>query len=77
MITATYSSGYGNMVAIDHGGGISTVYAHCSSIGVIRGQKIERGQVVGAVGSTGLSTAPHLHFEVRVRGKTVNPMSYF
>ena len=77
VITATYSSGYGNMVAIDHGGGISTVYAHCSSIGVIKGQRIARGQVVGAVGSTGLSTAPHLHFEVRVRGKTVNPMSYF
>lgn len=77
VITATYSSGYGNMVVIDHGGGISTLYAHCSSIGVIKGQKIARGQVVGAVGSTGLSTAPHLHFEVRVRGKTVNPMSYF
>lgn len=77
VIKAEYSSSFGNMVVIDHGGGISTLYAHCSSIGVIRGQKIARGQVLGAVGSTGLSTGPHLHFEVRVRGKTVNPMSYF
>ena len=77
VITARYSSSYGNMVVVDHGGGISTLYAHCSSIGVIAGQKIQRGQVLGAVGSTGLATGPHLHFEVRVHGRAVNPLSYF
>lgn len=76
VITASYNKGYGNMVVIDHGGNISTLYGHCSSIGVLAGQKVMRGQVIAAVGSTGLSTGPHLHFEVRVKGTPVNPRSY-
>ncbi|MCB8931953.1 MAG: peptidoglycan DD-metalloendopeptidase family protein [Fimbriimonadaceae bacterium] len=76
VIAAQYNRSYGNMVVIDHGGGISTLYGHCSSIGVLAGQKVQQGQVIAAVGSTGLSTAPHLHFEVRVGGKPVNPLSY-
>lgn len=76
VIAAQYNKGYGNMVIIDHGGGISTLYGHCSSIGVLAGQKVQQGQVIAAVGSTGLATGPHLHFEVRVGGKPVNPMSY-
>lgn len=74
VIAATYSQGYGNMVIIDHGGGISTLYGHCSRISVGGGQRVKRGDVVGAVGSTGLATGPHLHFEVRVNGRPVNPL---
>lgn len=74
VIAATYTQGYGNMVIIDHGGGISTLYGHCSRISVGGGQRVKRGDVVGAVGSTGLATGPHLHFEVRVNGRPVNPL---
>lgn len=76
VIAAQYNKGYGNMVIIDHGGGISTLYGHCSSIGVLAGQKVAQGQVIAAVGSTGLATGPHLHFEVRVGSKPVNPLPY-
>jgi len=76
VISAKYSSGYGNMVMIDHGGGITTLYAHGSSIEVSVGQKVKRGDVVLKVGSTGYSTGPHAHFEVRENGSYVNPLPY-
>src|SRR5215210_1697603 len=65
--------GYGNYTCIQHGGGVSTCYAHQSRIGVSTGQSVRQGQVIGAVGSTGHSTGPHLHFEVRMGGSPVNP----
>jgi murein DD-endopeptidase MepM/ murein hydrolase activator NlpD len=76
VIHSSYMRGYGNVVIVDHGGGLSTVYAHCSRINVNDGQRVRRGQVLGAVGNTGLSTGPHLHFEVRVNGRPVNPIKY-
>jgi len=68
--------GYGNMLTIDHGYGLVTRYAHCSKILVARGTRVQRGQRVALVGSTGLSTGPHLHYEVWVNGHPVNPMQY-
>lgn len=76
VIASQRMSGYGNVVIIDHGGGITTTYAHCSRIFVARGQKVGRGHRIASVGATGLATGPHLHFEVRVNGKPVNPMRY-
>jgi murein DD-endopeptidase MepM/ murein hydrolase activator NlpD len=71
-----WEDGYGNILTIDHGFGIVTRYAHCSKILVGRGQRVKRGQRVALVGSTGLSTGPHLHYEVWVNGKPVNPIHY-
>lgn len=76
VVFAGWWGGYGKVVIIDHGGGISTLYAHCSSIYVSEGQKVSQGEVIAAVGSTGLSTGPHLHFEVRKNGKPVDPLGY-
>jgi len=70
------TGGYGNMVEIDHGGGYSTRYAHLSEIDVKIGEKVALGQTIGKSGSTGRSTGPHLHYEVRHNGKAVNPVSF-
>jgi murein DD-endopeptidase MepM/ murein hydrolase activator NlpD len=69
--------GYGNKIVIDHGFGYRTLYGHLSRFNVKRGQKVKRGDVIGYVGSTGLSTAPHLHYEVQQNGKKVNPLNYY
>lgn len=70
-------SGYGKMVEIDHGFGYMSRYAHLHGFAVYRGQKIRRGELIGYSGNTGLSTAPHLHYEVHVNGNPVNPVYYF
>ena len=70
-------TGYGKNIIIDHGFGYSSLYAHLSSINVKRGQKIKRGQVIGKVGSSGKSTAPHLHYEVIKSKRKVNPIEFF
>lgn len=76
VIFAGWYGGYGNMIIIDHGGNISTVYGHLSRIVVKIGEEVAEGDVIGYVGSTGLSTGPHLHFEVRVNGDPVDPLSW-
>jgi murein DD-endopeptidase MepM/ murein hydrolase activator NlpD len=76
VIIAGGQGGYGNLVVVDHGGGVSTAYAHLSSIAVGAGQAVGQGSVVGGLGSTGNSTGPHLHFEVRINGAAQNPLAY-
>lgn len=76
VIFAGVQGGYGNTVVISHGNGISTLYAHQSKIGVSNGAQVSAGDVIGYVGSTGASTGPHLHLEVRVNGSAVNPRGY-
>jgi murein DD-endopeptidase MepM/ murein hydrolase activator NlpD len=73
LIAGWTDGGYGNMVVIDNGGGLSTLYAHCSQVFVTAGQSVQRGQAIAAVGTTGHSTGPHLHFEVRMNGQPVDP----
>jgi hypothetical protein len=69
-------TGYGNVMVIDHGYGVETKYAHCSKLNVTSGMHVTRGQVIGLVGNTGLSTGPHLHYEVHVNGQPVDPLRY-
>ena len=76
VIIATYRTGYGNTVVIDHGLGRSTLYAHLHKINVRVGQSVDSGQLIGTVGSTGWSTGPHLHFEVRIDGRPEDPRRY-
>jgi murein DD-endopeptidase MepM/ murein hydrolase activator NlpD len=76
VIYAGWLGGYGNLVVIDHGGGLATAYGHQSSIAAGSGAYVSQGQVIGYVGSTGHSTGPHLHFEVRVNGVPVDPLGY-
>jgi len=71
-----WEDGYGNILVIDHGYGLVTKYAHCSRILVGRGARVKRGQRIALVGSTGLATGPHLHYEVWVNGKAVDPLHY-
>ena len=76
VVKAEYNSAYGNMVIIDHGGGVQTLYAHGSEIVATLGQVVNAGDVILKVGSTGYSTGPHAHFEVRVNGNPMNPLDY-
>jgi len=76
VIYCGWESGYGNLTVLDHGGNLATAYGHQSSIAVSCGQHVGQGDVIGYVGSTGHSTGPHLHFEVRVNGSPVDPMGY-
>lgn len=76
VVMAGWNGGYGNFTLIDHGGGLATGYGHQSSIGVRVGQHVSTGEVIGNVGSTGASTGPHLHWEVRVNGTPVDPMGW-
>lgn len=71
-----YRRGYGNTLMIDHGYGLSTLYGHCSALYVNEGQQVKRGALIAAIGNTGRSTGPHLHYEIRVDGIPVNPMLY-
>lgn len=71
------AQGYGNHVVIDHGFGYKTLYGHMSKMAVTPGQKVKRGQLIGYVGSTGLSTAPHVHYEVIKNGEKINPINFF
>ena len=74
VFSASWRGGYGQCIILLHGGGMSTLYGHLSRILVSPGQRVRRGQLIGAVGSTGLATGPHLHFEVRRNGVPVNPL---
>ncbi|MCS6968484.1 MAG: M23 family metallopeptidase [Bernardetiaceae bacterium] len=74
---ADYDGGYGKCIEIDHGDGYVTKYAHLSAYTVKVGQRVKRGQMIGRVGSTGVSISPHLHYEVIIRGQKVNPVHYF
>ncbi len=76
VVSARWHKGYGNGIYIDNGNGIETRFGHLSRIDVVEGQSIKRGQQIGLVGSTGRSTGPHLHYEVRINGEATNPLSY-
>ncbi len=76
VILAEWYGGYGNTIVIDHGNGITTLYAHCDSVYVQPGDRIVQGQPIGEVGSTGFSTGPHLHFELRAQGEPIDPAPY-
>jgi murein DD-endopeptidase MepM/ murein hydrolase activator NlpD len=76
VVWSGYKGSYGNLVIIDHGNGVQTYYGHCSSLLVSAGDKVYKGQTIGRVGSTGRSTGNHCHFEVKLNGTSVNPLSY-
>lgn len=76
VIYADWMGGYGNAVMIDHGGGIVTLYGHNSSLAVYDGQQVAKGQIIAYAGSTGYSTGPHCHFEVRIHGEVTDPLDY-
>jgi len=73
---AGWSGGYGRVVDVDHGNGLSTRYGHLSSIAIRVGQSIKTGQIIGKVGSTGRSTGPHLHYETRLKGEAIDPQKF-
>ena len=73
---AGWKGGYGNMIEVDHGNGLFTRYGHLSKINVAVGQKVGTGDILGLVGSTGRSTGPHLHYEVRINNQPVDPKPY-
>ena len=76
VVDVSRERGYGLIVEIDHGNGIVTKYAHCSRALVRKGQKVTRGEVIAAVGNSGLSTGPHLHYEIHINGRVVDPLTY-
>ena len=76
IIFTGWQSVYGNFIMIKHDNNIITLYAHLESISIKNGQQINQGDVIGKMGSTGRTTGPHLHFEVRIKDKPVNPLSY-
>lgn len=76
VVYSAYKGSYGNLIIIDHGNGVQSYYAHCSALYVSAGQTVGAGTVIGAVGSTGNSTGPHLHLEIRINGSPVNPQNY-
>ena len=76
VIKTGWESGYGNVIVISHGFGLETKFAHCSKLLARTGQLVARGEVIAQVGNTGLATGPHLHYEVHVNGKPVDPLRY-
>ena len=76
VVFSGWSSGYGKCIKVDHGGGLVTLYAHCSELLVSNGQNVNEGQIIAKIGMTGYTTGPHLHFEIRINGVPVNPYSY-
>lgn len=76
VVFSGWESGYGNVIVLDHGFGLRTKYAHCSRLVARQGQRVNRGQQIALVGNTGLSTGPHLHYEVHVNGRAVDPLRY-
>ena len=76
VVAADYNSTMGNYIMINHGGGLYTIYMHCSSFITSNGAYVSQGQAIARVGSTGLATGPHLHFSIKVNGSYVNPLNY-
>ena len=76
VVYSAYDGSYGYVIRIEHGNGVQTTYAHCSKLYAKVGQKVTAGEVISAVGSTGNSTGPHLHLEIRVNGVPMNPQKY-
>jgi murein DD-endopeptidase MepM/ murein hydrolase activator NlpD len=76
VVKADWEGGYGNLIEIDHGNGLKTRYGHLSRVGVQIGDAVQRGQIIGLIGSTGRSTGPHLHYEVRLNDKPINPRRF-